>query len=451
MSDRIAPWLANSRWPTVPIRYVARLGTGHTPSRQHPEYWENCTVPWVTLADVWQLRSGTADVIHETKEKISPLGIANSSAVKHPAGTVILSRTASVGFSAILGEDMATSQDFATWTCGEKLDHRYLLYALRAMAPDLRRVAAGSTHKTIYMPDIEQLRVPLPSLIEQRSIADFLDSETGRIESLIALRTRQGEILTENLSAKLSRWAEALVEQWGATKLRYILRGMEQGWSPECEDRPASHPEWGVIKAGCVNGGIFRAEQHKALPTHLAPKQKYQLREGDLLMSRASGSVEHIGSVGVVPHLRQKLLLCDKIYRLHVDKKRVTTSFLAHMLRTQDIREQIKMGISGAGGLANNLPSPVVRDLRIPVPPLDVQDQTVTQIQDMSTKIGALQNSTMRQVRVMLERRQALITAAVTGQIDVTTARGASQVPAPRTSANEGDVSGAFSAARGDS
>ncbi|GAB3802885.1 restriction endonuclease subunit S domain-containing protein [Micromonospora zhanjiangensis] len=102
MSDRIAPWLANSRWPTVPIRYVARLGTGHTPSRQHPEYWENCTVPWVTLADVWQLRSGTVDVIRETKEKISPLGIANSSAVKHPAGTVILSRTASVGFSGIL-------------------------------------------------------------------------------------------------------------------------------------------------------------------------------------------------------------------------------------------------------------------------------------------------------------------------------------------------------------
>ncbi|GAB3802878.1 hypothetical protein [Micromonospora zhanjiangensis] len=53
---------------------------------------------------------------------------------------------------------MATSQDFATWTCGEKLDRRYLLHALRAMAPDLRRVAAGSTHKTIYMPDIEAHR-----------------------------------------------------------------------------------------------------------------------------------------------------------------------------------------------------------------------------------------------------------------------------------------------------
>src|SRR5439155_8508766 len=111
----IAPWLSGSRWPTVPIRYVARLGTGHTPSRQHPEYWEDCTIPWVTLADVGQLRDGTVDVITSTTENISPLGIANSSAVRHPAGTVILSRTASVGFSTILGVDMATSQDFATW------------------------------------------------------------------------------------------------------------------------------------------------------------------------------------------------------------------------------------------------------------------------------------------------------------------------------------------------
>src|SRR6266498_2618744 len=122
MTVDIAPWLVDSRWPTVPIRYVAKLGTGHTPSRQHPEYWDDCTVPWVTLADVGQLRQGTVDIISNTAEMVSRLGIANSSAVRHPAGTVILSRTASVGFSAILGADMATSQDFATWTCGGQLD-----------------------------------------------------------------------------------------------------------------------------------------------------------------------------------------------------------------------------------------------------------------------------------------------------------------------------------------
>jgi len=116
-----------SVWPRVQVRRVAGLGTGHTPNRQHPEYWENCTIPWLTLADVWQLRDGTTDVVTETAECISEVGMANSAAVLHPAGTVALSRTASVGFCCILGRDMATSQDFATWTCGPELVPRFLL------------------------------------------------------------------------------------------------------------------------------------------------------------------------------------------------------------------------------------------------------------------------------------------------------------------------------------
>jgi type I restriction enzyme S subunit len=150
----------------VQIRKVARLGTGHTPSRSVDAYWEpsQCTIPWLTLADVWQLRDGSVSVILDTKEKISPLGLANSAAVRHPAGTVAFSRTASVGFSCILGVDMATSQDFVTWTCGPRLNPRYLLWMLRGERDDILGRMQGSTHKTIYMPDIEQLTIPLPPL-----------------------------------------------------------------------------------------------------------------------------------------------------------------------------------------------------------------------------------------------------------------------------------------------
>ncbi|MGH9137910.1 MAG: S-4TM family putative pore-forming effector [Acidimicrobiales bacterium] len=95
------------------------------------------------------------------RRKISPLGLAHSAAVRHPAGTVAFSRTASVGFSCILGVDMATSQDFVTWTCDPRLDQRYLLWVLRGERDDILRRTQGSTHKTIYMPDIEQLTIPL--------------------------------------------------------------------------------------------------------------------------------------------------------------------------------------------------------------------------------------------------------------------------------------------------
>ena len=67
------------------------MKTGHTPSRSVPEYWENTTIPWFTLADVWQLRNGQQVYLGETANKISTLGLENSAADLLPVGTVVLS------------------------------------------------------------------------------------------------------------------------------------------------------------------------------------------------------------------------------------------------------------------------------------------------------------------------------------------------------------------------
>lgn len=133
------PWLTDvpSNWREAHLKLVATLGTGHTPSRSHPEWWADLTIPWITTGEVVEMRSDDVEYVVETREKISELGMANSSATLHPAGTVVLCRTASAGYSAIMGADMATSQDFATWTCGPLLRPRFLLLCLRAMRQDL--------------------------------------------------------------------------------------------------------------------------------------------------------------------------------------------------------------------------------------------------------------------------------------------------------------------------
>jgi type I restriction enzyme S subunit len=157
-----------THWREALVRLVAKTGSGHTPSRERPEWWEDAAIPWVTTGEVAQVRSDQREEIVDTRERISEVGLANSAAVLHPRSTVVLCRTASAGYSGIMGVDMATSQDFATWTCGSQLRPRYLLLCLRAMRPDLiGRLATGSTHKTIYMPDIHALQIPLPSLEEQ--------------------------------------------------------------------------------------------------------------------------------------------------------------------------------------------------------------------------------------------------------------------------------------------
>jgi len=193
-----APSVPN-HWRTVKLTRASRLGSGHTPSRANPDYWKNCTIPWITTGEVSQMRSDRIERIYDTRECISDVGVANSSAEVHPAGTVVLCRTAaSAGYSAIMGVPMATSQDFATWTCTDELMPEYLLFCLRAMRDDLlERLAMGSTHQTIYMPDIEALRIPLPPLDEQRQIVDRVRSVTGSIDSALDALGQQLRLLRE--------------------------------------------------------------------------------------------------------------------------------------------------------------------------------------------------------------------------------------------------------------
>ena len=143
-------------------------------------------IPWFGLADVWQIRDGRTDYVTETNEKISEIGLANSAARLLPKGTVMVSRTASVGFSSIMGVDMATTQDFVNWVCGPTLLPEYLLYVFRSMTHEFRRLTMGSTHQTIYMPDVGRFSTPIPPIDEQDRIVRYVRTHARKIDELVA-------------------------------------------------------------------------------------------------------------------------------------------------------------------------------------------------------------------------------------------------------------------------
>lgn len=413
--SRLAPWLSASRWPTAPIRLVARLGSGHTPSRSKPEYWENCTVPWITLADVWQLRDGRTTVITDTKEKVSPLGLANSAAVKHPAGTVILSRTASVGFSAIMGQDMATSQDFATWTCGPKLEPRYLLHALRGMTPDLKRVATGSTHKTIYMPDIEQLRVPLPPLEEQRRIADFLDAETSRMDTLASSQLRLVQLLKERESASIDEtFREA---GWREIRLKHLLQApLSYGANEAAGHERRDWPRY-IRTTDITEDGGLREHTFASLPPDAA--RRHLLKNGDLLFVRsgatAGKSFLYESRFGPAAH-------AGYLIRARVNQELILPRLIWYFSRTPTYWQQISEGTIQA--TIQNVNAEKYGNLVVPYVEPSRQASTLCELDSLVQRHSEVRQRAQGLLALLSERRQTLITAAVTGQFDVSTASG---------------------------
>jgi type I restriction enzyme S subunit len=192
-------------WDEVRLSLLAKLGSGHTPSREHPEWWVDATIPWITTGEVSQVRDDRVEYVSNTRENVSELGIANSAAELHPADTVFLSRTASAGFSGMMAHEMATSQDFVTWTCGPRLRPRFLLLCLRAMRGDLLgRLAMGSTHKTIYFPDIQSIKVPLPPVEEQDQIVDWVWTRLRAIDAVVSAIHRQVSLLQERRQAVIT-------------------------------------------------------------------------------------------------------------------------------------------------------------------------------------------------------------------------------------------------------
>jgi type I restriction enzyme S subunit len=145
-----------------------------------PEYWDG-GVPWIGIRDAG---SHHGAIIEETLQTVSEKGLANSSARLLPTSTVCLSRTASVGYVTIMGRPMATSQDFATWTCTGALLPKYLMYALMAEGDNIREFGEGSTHTTIYFPEIRALHICLAPLEEQHEIVRRIESAFAWIERI---------------------------------------------------------------------------------------------------------------------------------------------------------------------------------------------------------------------------------------------------------------------------
>ena len=199
-------WLGDipAHWATGNIRRFARMKTGHTPSRSHPEYWDNCTIPWFALTDVWQLRDGTRWYLEETAEKISEVGLANSAAELLPTGTVIFSRTASVGYSGIMPQPMATTQDFWNWVCGPKLTPEYLLLLFRSMTQKFEKSTSGSTHKTIYQGIAADLRICVAPIEEQKELASFVFERSAAIDALAKQVRCSIEYLSEYRAALIT-------------------------------------------------------------------------------------------------------------------------------------------------------------------------------------------------------------------------------------------------------
>jgi type I restriction enzyme S subunit len=315
----------------------------------------------------------------------------------------------------------------------------YLWYVLRSKpfmdeAETAMRGVAGQQRVPAKM--IENFEISLPTLQKQQEIVDFLSEWDDRLDTLVKcvenLSKRISERRLSNLTKKVtkgvkekqlvnqdSKWFNQLPYDWRIVRLKYLITGIEQGWSPQCNEIPASEDQWGVLKVGCVNSMSFDSGENKELPQKLDPKKELRIESGDILMSRAN-TRELVGSCAIAEDPAPKLILCDKLYRIDINESVCLSKYLVYVLNSAIARNQIELDASGASSSMVNISQKFVKGMKVPLPPFEEQKQIVDELDKEIERNGELQDNFSSLLQALEEKRQALITAAVTGQIDTT-------------------------------
>jgi type I restriction enzyme S subunit len=286
--------------------------------------------------------------------------------------------------------------------------------------------------------DMKNIQVALPDLDTQRAIADVLDRETARIDGLIdkkeqlirLLIERKEAVITEAITTGIdpsvpvkpskTNYLKDVPSHWIVERLRFSIRKVEQGWSPPSEQRRTNDGEWGILKVGCVNFGRFRPEEHKALPIDVLPRPEWEVKPQDLLMSRGN-SLELVGSAAVVTEWRPRLMMSDLLYRLVLDGTRATPQFVAFALNSRPLRRQIELCASGSSDTMPKISQDKIKNLVWARPPVQEQVSLTDYLLAVASRSETLIRKCQRSIDSLLEFRSTLVTAAVTGKIDVAT------------------------------
>lgn len=390
-------------WRVELLDEVAVRGSGHTPNKQKPEYW-NGDVRWISLQDTNKLDQR---YIFETAATITPAGIANSSAVMPTPGTVVLSRDAGVGKSAIMASAMAVSQHFIAWRCGPDLHNEFLYYWLQATKREFERIAMGSTIKTIGLPYFRELKVPVPPLAEQEAIAEALRDADALIESLEQLVAKKRHLKQAAMQQLLTgkKRLPGFEGEWETVQLGEVMSHCSSGATPY-RGRPdffEGSVKW--ITSSELNYDVIHDTIEHIFEEAVAKTNLKVHPAGTFLMAitglEAAGTRGSCGIVGAPATTNQS---CMAIY----PTDRLATGYLYHyyVFRGDELALEYCQGTKQQSYTAK-----LVRILPIDLPPtVDEQNAIAEFLSDMDTEIEAIEAKLAKARQIKQGMMQELLT-----------------------------------------
>jgi type I restriction enzyme S subunit len=332
-------------------------------------------------------------------------------------GDVLLTKAASVGKVAMV----RTADPFNVWSPiavlranPTILAPEFLAWALRSAQAQsqMQLVSTNSTQNNLAMSDIAALRIPLPPIDEQRRIADFLDDQVGRIDQAIELKNSQ-----QNLSAARVYARRDSAVAGPKVKLRRVVSLLRDGTHASV---PRASEGFPLLSVRNIQDGEFKLRDDDSRvdeQTYSEIMRGCPVQVGDVLLAIVGATL----GKSAINELKEPFCLQRSVAVLRADRRWASNQWLLECLRTTSVQEQlwIAAGYSAQPGVYLG----TVADLSIPIPTHQVQTEVLRDLNEVNGNARDEESLHAVTITLLEERKRSLITAAVTGQLDVVAAR----------------------------
>ncbi|WP_336756463.1 restriction endonuclease subunit S [Aeromonas hydrophila] len=401
------------------------IGSGTTPPTNE-EGWFGDGIPWVTTGELREI------IIEQTSKCITYEALNVFSALRvHPAGSVVIAMYgATIGRLGILGVNATTNQACCVLTCSIHLDNKYVFYWLQAFRDDIVRLSSGGGQPNINQEKVASLKISAPDERHQRTISAFLDYETARIDRLIAQQQRLIELLKEKRQAVISHavtkglnpdapMKDSGIEWLGQVPEHWVVTALKRYWGVvDCKHITAEFIDDGIPLASIREVQSWEVDLSNAKQTS---EEYYNAlidggripENGDIIYSRNAT----VGEAARVTAEHPRFAMGQDVCLLKRIRKCIDTDFFMYQLKSRIISYQLDTLMVGSTFKRINVDD--IRNFVVVIPPEDEAVAIRSYLNDFDRKYKNIEQSASRQVSLLQERRTALISAAVTGKIDL--------------------------------
>lgn len=350
--------IRHSKFETVRLGDICITSSGGTPLKKRSEYFEGGTIPWIKSGEVAQ------GYVHHSEEFITEEGLKNSSAKLFPKDTVLVAMYgATAGQVGILKFEATTNQAVCGILPNGKVSPEYLYLILKSRKDYLIQLSSGGAQPNISQTIIKDLKIPLPPLSIQKETVEKIEGFQRIIDG--------AKQVVENYKPQID-----ISPDWEMVELGE-LGELKNGINYTKE----SSGEFVQVLGVKDFKSHFYAPLDSFATIQLDGKvsDDYLLKENDIVFVRSNGNPDLIGRNVVIPKLDFKATFSGFTIRLRISSPKVSPLFYAHLLKTDAVRKMLTD--SGTGANIRSLNQTSLKELTLPLPPLEVQQEIVARIE----------------------------------------------------------------------